>query len=165
MRQLTADIGGDGDHGNHVAREAADITVCRRQLRSIVAAVEEGRAIFANIRTFLSYLLSANIGEVLTMFFGVLLATRIGLPAENGVIVLPLLATQLLWINLVTDGAPALALGVDPAEEDLMRQPPRPNGEPVITGEMWRGIFFNGAVKRPPLEARARLGAGRVHTR
>ena len=80
------------------------------------------------------------------MFFGVLFASRLGLPSENGVVVLPLLATQLLWINLVTDGAPALALGVDPAEEDLMRQPPRPNGEPVITGEMWRGIFFSGAV-------------------
>jgi P-type Ca2+ transporter type 2C len=83
---------------------------------------------------------------VLTMFFGVLLAKRIGLSAESGVIVLPLLATQLLWINLVTDGAPALALGVDPPAEDLMRRPPRPNGEPVITGEMWRGIFFNGVV-------------------
>jgi magnesium-transporting ATPase (P-type) len=80
------------------------------------------------------------------MFFGVVFAARIGLPSENGVVVLPLLATQLLWINLVTDGAPALALGVDPAEEDLMRQPPRPNGEPVITGGMWRGIFFTGIV-------------------
>jgi Ca2+-transporting ATPase len=108
--------------------------------------VDEGRAIFANIRSFLRYLLSSNIGEVLTMFFGVVFADTIGLPSQNGVVVLPLLATQLLWINLVTDGAPALALGVDPAEDDLMRQPPRPNGEPVITGEMWRGIFFTGVV-------------------
>jgi len=143
----TADIGvAMGITGTDVAREAADIVLADDNFASIVAAVDEGRAIFANIRTFLRYLLSSNIGEVLTMFFGVLLAHRIGLPGENGVVVLPLLATQLLWINLVTDGAPALALGVDPAAEDLMRQPPRPNGEPVITGEMWRGIFFNGAV-------------------
>ena len=81
---------------------------------SIVAAVEEGRAIFANIRKFLRYLLSSNIGEVLTMFFGVVLARRIGLHAEGGGLVLPLLATQILWINLVTDGLPALALGYGP---------------------------------------------------
>ena len=76
---------------------------------TIVVAVEEGRAIFANIRKFLRYLLSSNIGEVMTMFFGVLLARRIGLEAERSAVVLPLLATQILWINLVTDGAPALA--------------------------------------------------------
>ena len=72
------------------------------------------------------------------MFFGVLLASRIGLPSEDGSVVLPLLATQILWINLVTDGAPALALGVDPPDDGLMREMPRPAGEPVITGRMWR---------------------------
>jgi P-type Ca2+ transporter type 2C len=142
-----ADIGiAMGIMGTDVSREAADIVLADDNFASIVAAVDEGRAIFANIRSFLRYLLSSNIGEVLTMFLGVIFANRIGLPSENGVVVLPLLATQLLWINLVTDGAPALALGIDPAEEDLMRQPPRPNGEPVITGEMWRGIFVNGVV-------------------
>jgi len=143
----TADIGvAMGISGTDVSREAADIVLADDNFASIVAAVEEGRAIFANIRKFLRYLLSSNIGEVLTMFFGVVFAGRIGLPSQQGVVVLPLLATQLLWINLVTDGAPALALGVDPAESDLMRQPPRPSGERVITGRMWRGIFFNGMV-------------------
>jgi Ca2+-transporting ATPase len=111
-----------------------------------VAAVEEGRAIFANIRKFLRYLLSSNIGEVLTMFFGVLLAERIGLRAEGGGVVLPLLATQILWINLVTDGPPALALGVDPADEGLMQLPPRPAGEGVLTPRMWRGIVLVGVI-------------------
>ena len=113
---------------------------------SIVAAVEEGRAIFANIRKFLRYLLSSNIGEVLTMFFGVLLAGQIGLDAAGDALVLPLLATQILWINLVTDGPPALALGVDPAEAGLMQQPPRPVGERVVTAKMWRGIVLVGVI-------------------
>jgi Ca2+-transporting ATPase len=84
----------------------------------------------------------------MTMFFGVLLARVIGLHAgaEAGTVVLPLLATQLLWINLVTDGAPALALGVDPADPGLMSEAPRARGEGVITRRMWLGIFFVGAV-------------------
>jgi Ca2+-transporting ATPase len=113
---------------------------------SIVAAVEEGRAIFANIRKFLRYLLSSNIGEVMTMFLGVLLASQLGLDAGGNGLVLPLLATQILWINLVTDGPPALALGVDPADEGIMEQPPRPVGEGVITSRMWRGIVFVGLI-------------------
>ena len=114
---------------------------------TIVAAVEEGRAIFANIRKFLRYLLSSNIGEVLTMFFGVVLADAIGLTrAAGGGIVLPLLATQILWINLVTDGAPALALGVDPADPAVMKEPPRSRTEGVITRGMWWGILLVGAI-------------------
>jgi P-type Ca2+ transporter type 2C len=113
---------------------------------TIVAAVEEGRAIFANIRKFLRYLLSSNFGEVLTMFFGVVLADHIGLQAAGGVVVLPLLATQILWINLITDGPPALALGVDPAGDDVMKQPPRPIGEGVLTRQMWRGVAFVGII-------------------
>ncbi len=114
---------------------------------TIVAAVEEGRAIFANIRKFLRYLLSSNLGEVMTMFFGVLLTEAIGLRAQGGQgLVLPLLATQILWINVVTDGAPALALGVDPVDAGTMAQPPRPRGEKVITRRMWVHIFLVGAV-------------------
>jgi Ca2+-transporting ATPase len=142
-----ADIGiAMGVTGTDVAKQAADMVLADDNFATIVAAVEEGRAIFANIRKFLRYLLSSNIGEVMTMFFGVLLARSIGLHAESGAVVLPLTATQILWINLVTDGAPALALGLDPADEGLMRQPPRPAGEPVVTASMWRGIALVGVV-------------------
>ena len=143
-----ADIGiAMGITGTDVSKEAADMVLADDNFATIVAAVEEGRAIFSNIRKFLRYLLSSNIGEVMTMFFGVLLAGVIGLTAGEGSgVVLPLLATQILWINLVTDGAPALALGVDPADLGTMNKPPRPKGEGVITRRMWAGIFFVGAV-------------------
>ncbi len=142
-----ADIGiAMGITGTDVAKAAADMVLADDNFASIVAAVEEGRAIFANIRKFLRYLLSSNIGEVLTMFFGVVLARQIGLDADGGAVALPLLATQILWINLVTDGPPALALGVDPPDEGLMHQPPRPAGEGVITARMWRGIVFVGVI-------------------
>ena len=111
----TADIGiAMGITGTDVSKEAADMVLADDNYATIIAAVEEGRAIFSNIRKFLRYLLGTNIGEVMTMFFGVVLADSIGLKAEGSHVVLPVLATQLLWINLVTDGAPALALGVDP---------------------------------------------------
>jgi Ca2+-transporting ATPase len=143
----SADIGiAMGITGTDVAKEAADVVLADDNFATIVAAIEEGRAIFANIRKFLRYLLSSNIGEVLTMFFGVMLAVPLGLPAEKGTIVLPLLATQILWINLITDGAPALALGLDPLDVDVMRHPPRPRAEPVVTGTMWRGIILVGVV-------------------
>jgi Ca2+-transporting ATPase len=140
-----ADIGiAMGITGTDVSKGAADIVLADDNFASIVAAVEEGRAIFANIRKFLRYLLSSNVGEVLTMFFGVVLAKPLGLPTQRGAIVLPLLATQILWINLVTDGAPALALGVDPADGTSMDQAPRPRSERVITGRMWRSIVVIG---------------------
>lgn len=143
----TADIGvAMGITGTDVSKEAADMVLADDNFASIVAAVEEGRAIFTNIRKFLRYLLSSNIGEVLTMFFGVLLAETIGLKADSQVIVLPLLATHLLWINLLTDGAPALALGVDPPDAGVMRVPPRAKGEGVITPQMWSGILFIGVI-------------------
>ena len=143
----TANIGvAMGIAGTDVSKEAADVVLTDDNFATIVAAVEDGRAIFSNIRKFLRYLLSSNIGEVMTMFFGVLLAKVIGLHAEGDAVVLPLLATQILWINLVTDGAPALALGVDPADEGLMQRPPRSRTEGVITRRMWAGIFFVGAI-------------------
>lgn len=143
----TADIGvAMGITGTDVSKEAADMVLADDNFATIVAAVEEGRTIFSNIRKFLRYLLSSNIGEVMTMFFGLLLADMIGLTADGGGIALPILATQILWINLVTDGAPALALGVDPADAGVMTKPPRPRTEGVITRRMWAGIFFVGAV-------------------
>jgi Ca2+-transporting ATPase len=143
----TADIGvAMAITGTDVSKGAADIVLADDNFASIVAAVEEGRVIFANIRKFLRYLLSSNIGEVMTMFFGVLFADAIGLRATDTGVVLPLLATQLLWINLVTDGAPALALGIDPADPRVMTASPRSKREGVITTHMWYGIGFVGAI-------------------
>ncbi len=143
----TADIGvAMGITGTDVSKEAADIVLADDNFATIVGAVEEGRAIYANIRKFLRYLLASNMGEVLTMFFGVVFAKLLGLgSATTDVVALPLLATQLLWLNLATDGAPALALGLEPPESGLMDVPPRPRDERVITRTMWRGIVFIGA--------------------
>lgn len=142
-----ADIGvAMGITGTDVSKEAADMVLADDNFATIVVAVEEGRSIFSNIRKFLRFLLSTNMGEVMTMFFGVLLANVIGLPAHASGVVLPLLATQLLWINLATDAAPALALAVDPADDTVMNKAPRPASEPVITRRMWTEIFFVAVV-------------------
>jgi Ca2+-transporting ATPase len=118
-----ADIGvAMGITGTEVTKETAAMILADDNFASLVAAVEEGRAIFDNIKKYLIYLLSCNFGEILVLtgaFF-------LGLP-------LPLLALQILWVNLTTDGLPALALGVDPKGPDLMRRPPRPPGEGVFT--------------------------------
>ena len=143
----SADIGiAMGITGTDVVKEVADVVLMDDNFATIVAAVEEGRAIFSNIRKFLRFLLSSNIGEVITMFAGVLFADALGLRSDGSGVVLPLLATQLLWINLVTDGAPALALGVDPVEPGLMLRLPRPRDEGVITPQMWRGIALVGVI-------------------
>jgi Ca2+-transporting ATPase len=130
-----ADIGvAMGVTGTDVARGAADIVLTDDNFASIVAAVEEGRGIFDNIRKFVFYLLSCNFSEVLTLF----LAIVMGLPQ-------PLLAVQILWINLVTDGLPALALGTEPKEPDIMRRPPRDPSESVLTRETALNILWHGA--------------------
>ncbi|HYG69890.1 MAG TPA: HAD-IC family P-type ATPase, partial [Anaeromyxobacteraceae bacterium] len=143
-----ADIGvAMGITGTDVSKGAADMILVDDNFASIVAAVEEGRSIFANIQRFLRYLLSSNVGEVAVMFFGVVLAGAIGLVPEAGsAVVVPLLATQILWINLLTDSGPALALGVEPADHDLMLRPPRDPRTRVITPRMWLDIVLVGAV-------------------
>jgi potassium/sodium efflux P-type ATPase len=143
----SADIGvAMGIAGTDVASEAADMILADDNFATIVSAIREGRGIFANIRKFLRFLLSSNMGEVLTMFFGVALAGALGLEDTGEAIAVPLLATQILWINLLTDGAPALALGMDAPPEDVMRRPPRLLTDRVIDAEMWVGILWVGAV-------------------
>jgi magnesium-transporting ATPase (P-type) len=103
--------------------------------------------IFDNIRKFLRYLLSSNLGEVCTVFLGVVFARTIGLAeASDEAVVVPLLATQILWINLVTDSGPALAMGVDREVDDVMARRPRKRTERIIDGRMWTGILSMGVV-------------------
>ena len=145
----SADIGvAMGIAGTEVTKEAARMILADDNFATIVRAVREGRAIFDNIRKFLRYLLSSNMGEVLTVFLGVVLAGVIGLsgPESGGAVVLPLLATQILWINLITDSGPALAMGVDPVTDDVMARRPRPRGERVIDARMAAGVLRVGAV-------------------
>ena len=143
----SADIGvAMGITGTDVSKEAADMILADDNFATIITAVREGRAILVNIRKFLRFLLSSNIGEVFTMFFGVVLAGVIGLDDTGEAIAVPLLATQILWINLLTDTAPALAMGLEPPPDDVMRRPPRKPTDRVIDGEMWFGIAWVGLV-------------------
>ncbi|MFA4885645.1 MAG: cation-translocating P-type ATPase, partial [Desulfotomaculaceae bacterium] len=131
-----ADIGVSmGITGTDVTKEASAMVLTDDNFSSIVAAIEEGRGIYDNIRKFIRYLLSCNAGEVLTM----LIAVLAGLP-------LPLVPIQILWMNLVTDGLPAMALGVDPIDRDIMARPPRHPRESVFShGMAWR-IASSGMV-------------------
>jgi Ca2+-transporting ATPase len=129
-----ADIGiAMGITGTDVAKEASEMILTDDNFTSIVNAVEEGRGIYDNIRKFVNYLLSCNVGEVLLIFIGTLL----GFP-------LPLIAIQLLWINLVTDGPPAVALGVDPVAKDAMKRPPRKIADRIMSKGMSLNIFTMG---------------------
>jgi len=142
-----ADIGvAMGMTGTDVSKEAADMILADDNFATIIDAVREGRAIFANIRTFLRFLLSSNIGEVFTMFFGVVFAGVLGLDVAGESVAVPLLATQILWINLLTDTAPALAMGFDPPPADVMLRPPRGPDDRVIDRRMWIGIVWIGLV-------------------
>lgn len=143
----SADIGvAMGITGTEVTRQAGAMILADDNFATIVAAVREGRGIFENIKKFLRYLLSSNMGEVLTVFLGVLLAGALGLTGHGEVVVLPLLATQILWINLLTDTGPALAMGVDPQTDDVMSRPPRRLTDRVIDAAMWRDVVWIGLV-------------------
>ncbi|MBC2932179.1 cation-translocating P-type ATPase [Nocardioides sp. zg-1228] len=144
----SADIGvAMGITGTEVTKEASRMILADDNFATIVAAVRQGRVIFDNIKKFLRYLLSSNMGEVLTVFLGVVFAGMLGLSAASDeAIVLPLLATQILWINLVTDSTPALAMGVDPEIDDVMARRPRRLTERAIDGRMWGGIVTVGLV-------------------
>ena len=135
-----------GITGTDTAKEAADMVLVDDNFNTIVKAVEEGRRIYTNIQKFIIYLLSSNAGEVMAIFFGVLLATVIGLTLEDGSLALPLLATQLLWINLLTDSAPAIALGFDETAEDTMDKPPRDSSKPILIPQTWGLIVFSGII-------------------
>ncbi|MDP3356744.1 MAG: cation-translocating P-type ATPase [Polaromonas sp.] len=143
----SADIGiAMGITGTEVSKEAARMILADDNFATIVQAVREGRHIFDNIRKFLRYLLSSNMGEVLTVFLGVVGAGVIGLTHPAGLVVLPLLATQILWLNLVTDSWPALAMGIDPPTDDVMARKPRHLNERVIDARMWVGVVEIGLV-------------------
>ncbi len=126
-----ADIGVSmGITGTDVAKETADMVLTDDNYASIVAAVEQGRIIYSNIRKFVFFLLSSNVAEIMIIF----LATLAGLPA-------PLTAIQLLWLNLITDGAPALALAMEKGDPDIMDQQPRAKSEPIVNRSMGVGII------------------------
>ena len=142
-----ADIGiAMGITGTEVSKEAAKMILADDNFATIVEAVREGRAIFDNIRKFLRYLLSSNMGEVLTVFLGVVAAQALGLLDDGQGVILPLLATQLLWVNLITDSGPALAMGMDPPTDDVMARPPRHLSDRVIDLRMWMDVMLNGLV-------------------
>ncbi len=143
----SADIGvAMGVSGTDVTKQAADMVLADDNFATIVTAVREGRAIFDNIRKFMRFLLSSNIGEVCTMFFGVMFAGALGLKSTGEAVAVPLLATQILWINLMTDTAPALAIGFEPPSADVMQRPPRRFTDRVIDRRMWIGIAWVGMV-------------------
>lgn len=124
-----------GITGTDVTKEASSLVLGDDNFSTIVAAIEEGRNIYENIRKFIRYLLASNVGEILTMF----IAMMAGMP-------LPLVPIQILWVNLVTDGLPAMALGVDPSEGDLMRQKPRGAKENIFARRLGWKILSRGAL-------------------
>jgi Ca2+-transporting ATPase len=125
-----------GKGGTEVAREASAMILTDDNFASIVAAIREGRGVFDNIRKTLVYLLAGNASELFLM----LAAAVLGMP-------LPLTPVQILWINLVTDGLPALALVMDPPDPDVLKRPPRPPGEAILAGRQWRMVILTGLLE------------------
>lgn len=135
-------------YGTDVAKEAADVILTDDNFATIELAVEEGRRIYNNILKAIQFLLASNIGEVIILFLAVMLTPFItewfGLSESANIT--PLLAVQILWINLVTDSLPALALAVDPAEKDIMNKKPKKNSKGIFTGGMIYRVIYQGAM-------------------
>ena len=140
-----------GQGGTDVAREAASLVLLDDNFATIVGAVREGRRIFDNIRKFIRYALTGNSGEIWVLF----LAPLLGLP-------IPLLPIHILWVNLVTDGLPGLALAAEPAERGVMQRPPRPPRESVFAHGLWQHALWVGLLIGGAVPGRAGLGAARA---
>ncbi len=139
-----ADIGiAMGIKGTDVAREASDMVLRDDNFSNIVTAVKGGRAIYDNIKKFIQYLLSSNVGEVLVVFLAILIGFT---DPATGAVLIPVTAIQLLWINLLTDGLPALALGVDPPAPNIMERPPRSPKERILSRGMLTDIWLVGVI-------------------
>jgi Ca2+-transporting ATPase len=135
-----------GERGSDVSREVADLVLMDDTFATIVAAVEEGRNIYENIQKFIRFLFSTNLAEILIVVGGAFGAALMGLRDETGAILLPLTAVQLLWVNIVTDGPPALALGLD-KDPGVMRERPRDPQSPLLDRESLRFILTTGCIK------------------
>jgi Ca2+-transporting ATPase len=135
-----------GQRGSDVSREVADLVLLDDNFATIVGAIEEGRGIYENIQKFLRFLFSTNLSEVLLVSSGAVLAFALGLRDAAGALLLPLTAAQILWINLITDGLPALALAFD-RTPDVMREPPRPPQAPLLDRSSIRFIVGVGVAK------------------
>ncbi len=134
-----ADIGiSMGIKGTDISKESSDMVLMNDNFSSIVEAVKEGRGIYDNIKKFVNYLLSCNLGEVLLIFSAIIIWR------DSPEMIIPLIPIQLLWLNIVTDGLPALALGLDPTEKNIMKRPPRNSAEQIINKKMFLTVIFVG---------------------
>ncbi|WP_018112213.1 cation-translocating P-type ATPase [Thermus igniterrae] len=142
-----ADVGvAMGQRGSDVSREVADLVLMDDNFATIVAAIEEGRSIYENIQKFIRFLFSTNLSEVLVVALGMVFAALLDLRDASGHLLLPLTAVQILWINLVTDGLPALALALD-QNPGVLKRPPRPKESPLLDPPSLRFILLTGALK------------------
>ena len=132
-----------GRSGTAVAVEASDIVLMDDDFSTIVAAIREGRSIFANVQRFIAFLFSGNLGVVIAMFLGAVVAGLLDL-RYDGELLLPLLAAQILWMNLVTDGAPAVAFALGPSDSTTLKQKPRDPAAPILDGRIWSLLIVTG---------------------